>query len=123
MLVKSVSEVSRQSGVPSVGSKVAEKTDGNAYGEGVLKLDEKYGAAQKSNPLWKGGKVLLSQARELHDFAKEKFDRGMKEHKDRIDRANKQNRETNTNVEHINRELDRVSREMQEKREQKEPKN
>lgn len=95
---------------------------GDAYGEGFPKLDGKYGAAQRLNSQWGGG-VLLSQwvepVERLAKEAKKEFDKGMKEHKDKLDKIDKQNKETNRNVEHINRELDRISREMKEKASQK----
>ena len=87
-------------------------------------FDAKYSINQGVNRLWKpaadttsGVRVaqVVTGAAAAAKLAKEVFDKGIEKHREKLERIQKQNRETNQNVEHIKRELDRVSREMKEK--------
>jgi hypothetical protein len=92
--------------------------------QGIKDFDAKYSISQGMNRLWKpeadatsGVRVaqVVTGAAAAAKLAKEVFDKGIEKQKEKLERIEKQNKETNQNVEHINRELDRISREMKEK--------
>lgn len=119
MLVKGLGEMQQYGGALVSGLDLAEGPKEDLYKMEAPKLDKKFGVMAKNNPVL-GSRVLLSQVVAVEVLgmaieAKERFDRGMQEHKEKIDKANEQNKKTKDNVDKIREGLDRVSREMQER--------